>query len=237
MLKNIALFLEIITGIFALFAGLVTALWVYTKYVLERGFLPPVQFSMAAKKLGNVKNQTILDIRIHLHNVGSATLVARNIRMDLLYIRAEAKDKPMSVFPDQRRAGRLKFPGSLVKDMKIDPSTLIPEKIRNDTEKLNFWMQNQQKHRGFLILEHDTFVQAGVDQVYTFITMVPEDTICFLTWGSFQYAQGLSRWQERVAAISRRLGLIQYTLKHTQEPHTTEDVFWIADNAQLEEST
>lgn len=227
-MANMAELLNIIAALFTLVAGTLTALWAYTKYVLERGFLPPVRFYVTGKKLGMVDNQNILDIKIHLQNIGSATLIARNIRVDLRYIRT--KDQAIDLFKDQRRAGRLKFPNSLIKDKQIDASTLIPVKIRNDKKKSNLWIQ--QKHRGFLVLEHDTFVQAGVDQVYTFVTMVPEDTLCFLTWCSFQYAQNLSRWQNRVSMISRKLGLIQYTLKHAQEPHTVEDVFWIADNAQ-----
>ena len=179
-----------IIGFFTLAAGLVTGLWVYTKYLSERGVLPPVRFYITAKKLGNVE-ENILDIKIHLHNIGSTTLIARNIRLDLLYLKSS--DPPIELFGDyikdvkvHDKSGRLNFPNSVIKDKKIDPSTLIPKKIREakDEEMLNRW--RQQKHRGFLILEDDTFVQAGVDQVYTFVTMVPKDAMCCLTWCSFQ---------------------------------------------------
>jgi hypothetical protein len=90
-----------------------------------------------------------------------------------------------------------------------------------------------EKHRGFLILEEDTFVQAGIDQDYTFVTTVPLDTLCFLTWCSFQYAQNPSELQKIVLKISKVLGLLQYSLDHAVVPHTIEDVFWIEDNAQL----
>jgi hypothetical protein len=123
----------------------------------------------------------------------------------------------------------LKFPNSLIKDEKIDASNLIPIKIRENKEQFDLWNKKKRKDRGFLVLEHDTFVQAGVDQVYTFVTMVPKDTLCFLTRCSFQYAQNLSNWQNRVSIISRKLGLIQFTLKHAQKPHTVEDVVWIGE--------
>jgi len=226
-MDDIGQLLKIIGILIALVTGLLTALWAYTKYVLERGFLPPVRFYVTGEKLGMVDKQNILDIKIHLKNVGSTTLIARNIRLDLRYIRNEEKD--LDLFKDRRRAGRLKFPNPLIKDEKIDASNLIPIKIRHDKEQFDLW--NKKKHRGFLVSEHDTFVQAGVDQVYTFVTMVPKDTLCFLTWCSFQYAQNLSNWQNRVSIISRKLGLIQFTLKHAQIPHTVENVFWIEDNA------
>lgn len=226
-----------IVGIFTLIAAVVTGLWVYTKYLLERGFLPPVRFYVTTKRLGKVDRENILDIKIHLHNIGSATLIAKNIRLDLRYLKSSTT--PIELFGDfiekvkvHDRAGRLIFPNSVIDNMKIDPSTLIPKKIRDakDKEKLDRW--RQQKHRGFLVLEHDTFVQAGIDQIYTFVTMVPEDAICCLIWCSFQYAQEPKKWQKIVSKISRKLGLIQYNLDHVQIPHTVEDVFWIADNAQ-----
>ena len=227
-MDSISSLLKIITGLFTLIAGSVTALWAYTKYVLERGFLPPVEFSITGKKVGTANDRNIIDIKIHLKNIGSSTLIARNIRLRLRYITAE--DKPLEFLKDQQKAGRLKFPRSVTEDAGIEPSALIPIKIRKDERKLGYWMQ--QKHRGFLVLENDTFVQAGVDQVYTFVTMVPGNALCCLAWCSFQYAQNLSRWQDLVSKISRKVGLIQYTLKHAVEDHTVEDVFWIDDNAQ-----
>ncbi len=232
---------DIISILVTLSVGVVTALWIYTTYILERGFLPPVRFYVTVKNLGKVDKENILDIKIHLHNVGSATLIARNIRLDLLYLKSS--DTPIGLFGDFIKgkkvhdlAGRLIFPNSVIKDKQIDPSNLIPEKIRKskDKKKLDHW--EQQKHRGFLILEHDTFVQRGIDQAYTFVTTMPKDAICCLTWCSFQYAQEPRGWQKIIARISRKMGLIQYTLKHVQVPHTVEDVFWIANNAQRKHS-
>jgi hypothetical protein len=137
-------------------------------------------------------------------------LIARDIRLDLLYM--TAKDETIGLFKDLSKAGRLKFPRSVIKEYGIDPSCMMPAKVRDDKEKLKNW--KQQKHRGFLLLEHDTFVQAGVDQVYAFVTMIPEDTLCLLTWGSFQYAQSPLGWQRLVARIARKLGLIPRLVDH-----------------------
>ena len=230
-----------IIGIVSLAAMLMTGLWAYTKYFLERGFLPPIRFYVTLKKLGKINNEHILDIKIHLHNTGSTTLIARNIRLDLRYLRST--DTPVELFGDivnnkkvYAIAGRLNFPGSIINDKEVDPSTLEPRKIRRakkrheekDQNLLDRW--KLQKKRGFLVIEDDTFVQAGVDQAYTFVTKVPKDTLCCLAWCSFQYAQEPKNWQKMVSRFSRFIGLIQYTLEHVQIPHTVEDAFWIAES-------
>jgi hypothetical protein len=225
---------SIIKDILALVAVFLTALWAYTKYVVERGILPPVHFFINSDKLGIVNNQIVLNIHLHLKNMGSSTLVARNIRLDLRYILKDDKNHPIKLLQDHR-AGKLEFPYSLIKDkLKIDPKSLIPEKIRKNDEKLYDWRNPDHQERGFLVLEHDTFVQPGVDQVFTFVTMLPGDTLYYLTWGSFEYAQKPTRIQEVIYNFSRRLGLIQYSLAHVREPHTVEDVFWLSKNDQLE---
>ena len=77
--------LVILTGSFTLIAGAVVALWAYTKYVLERGLLPPVQFDVDCTDIVVSEGKRILEFLIHLKNVGTATLVARNIRLDIRY--------------------------------------------------------------------------------------------------------------------------------------------------------
>ena len=219
--------LKIISGLFTLVAASMAALWVYTKYILERGFLPPVNFFVKIKKLGAVGEHYIIDFKIHLHNLGSTTLIARDIRLDILYLE---KNDHIEILKKEGQVGRLDFKKNIKKLWKIKPENLMPEKIKRDEEKLDRW--RQRKHRGFLVLERDTFVQAEVDQTYTFVTLLPKDTICFLTWCSFQYAQKLSGWQQWISRLSRKLGLIQYTLAHAEDHHTLEEVFWIIDDVQ-----
>jgi hypothetical protein len=68
---------QAIFNILAIFAGLLGGLWAYTKYVIERGLLPPIQFDIECKFVGYIEDSMILNIGIHLKNVGTATLVAR----------------------------------------------------------------------------------------------------------------------------------------------------------------
>ena len=309
--------MESIVKILYLAASAVAALWVYTKYFLERALLPPTQLSVTAERIGTVQDHHVIVVKIHLKNMGSATLVARNIRLDLRYITAETAGREgLSLFDGKRRtkagaadagtdleqvkadtrpahaetaqartdqqqveavqgsplAGRLCFSGSLVEDLKVNPASLMPAKVwaefqraRMQVERVptgfeeflarvkgwlktrwsqvlrskpvRFFLREKEKEeprrpkpRGFLILEHDTFVQPGIDQPYAFTTTLPSDTLCFLTWCSFEYAQKLFGWQKPLVSISRGLGLIHYTLQHANRPHTVEEVFWIADS-------
>jgi hypothetical protein len=213
----------LIIQLVVLVAGSVTALWAYTKYVLERNLLAPVEFSIETTVPGSLGGATIIEVLLHLRNVGSSTLVARNIRVDIRY--AGEYKKPILVTasnPQDPLLGKLYFGGSLRKE--IDSAswhdTKDAESIRRG--KLNKKKTRVLEGRGFLLLDDDTFVQAGVDQTYTFVTALPEGCRYALIWASFQYAQSPRGLQNVFLGLSRRLGLIQYTLKHVTEPHTVE---------------
>lgn len=79
--------------------------------------------------------------------------------------------------------------------------------------------------RGIPLIAHDTFVLPGVDQVYTFPTALPQNVAFILAWSSFEYEIKLNSFNSRIFRISRRWGLIQYSLTHIEEPHTREHVF------------
>ena len=192
----------------ALVAGLATALWAYSKYVLERGLLPPAQFDVDCRLVGIQSGKKLLEILVHLKNLGSSTLVASNIRADVLYL--NDTDSP-SLFEDVVKPtfGRLRFPHSLRKELHQGETT--------------------DEERGIRIVPYDTFVQSGVDQVYTLITAIPESARYVLIWSSFQYAQHPTLISRFILFISRRLGLIQYSLSHATKPHTIERVFQLTE--------
>jgi hypothetical protein len=219
--------LELVSGVFALVAGLVTAFWAYTKFVLERGLLPPVQFEVDCKAVGLQRDKVVLEILLHLKNLGTSVLVATNIRVDVLYL--DAADEP-NLFEDPHKPtfGRLRFARSLRED------AVPPGSDRTDAPPAGDLPAHERQKssgggRGITVLQYDTFVQSGVDQVYTFVTAVPASTTYVLVWSSFQYAQHPSRFQRYTLILSRRLGLIQYSLEHVREPHTIERVFKIPD--------
>ena len=78
-------------------------------------------------------------------------------------------------------------------------------------------------------MAYDTFVQPGVDQIYTFVTAVPDNADCILAWASFEYAQTPSAYQNLILRLSRKLGLVQYSLQHVGEPHTLERAFGLGE--------
>lgn len=200
--------LELVAGAAAFIGGLLTGLWAYTKYILERGLLPPAQFDVDCMFVGLQGNKQLLEVLIHLKNLGTSTLIASNIRVDVLYL--DGADKP-SLFKDPTKAsfGRLQFPHSLRKDLRQD--------------------KEEGGQRGISVVPHDTFVQPGVDQIYTLVTAVPKTTSHVLIWSSFQYAQHPTLLSRFVLFLSRRLGLIQYSLDHVSKPHTLERVFRVPE--------
>lgn len=201
--------LELLSGVVALMGGLITGLWAYTKYIVERGLLPPAQFEVDCKFVGLQGNKKLLEILMHLKNLGTSTLIASNIRVDVLYL--DDTDKPL-LFRDPAKSsfGRLQFPHSLRKDLRQD--------------------KDENGQRGLNVVPHDTFVQPGVDQVYTLVTAVPKSTSHVLIWSSFQYAQHPTLLSRFVLFLSRRLGLIQYSLDHVSKPHTIERVFPVPES-------
>jgi len=217
--------LEVILSGGALYAGILTAIWAYTKFIIERGFLPPAQFDIDCRKVGYQAESAILEILLHLKNLGKATLVATNLRLDLRYL--DSTDQ-INLFSDakDRRYGRLDVPRSLKDDLvNMSANNSKTEDIRkeNQTKKERWTIEG----RGIPIMRYDTFVQAGVDQIYSFITTVPKSASFVQLWSSFNYAQSPSRLQGFIVRLSRRLGLIQFSLKHLYEPHTAERMFMV----------
>jgi hypothetical protein len=208
--------LNLISGTVAIIAGLVAAFWAYTKFVLERGLLPPVQFNVECESVGLQGEKTVLEILLNLKNLGTATLVATNIRVDVRYL--DVADAP-SLFENSEKAtfGRLRFPRSLQQDLLGSSEGFATDDQNKKPNALH----------GIPILRYDTFVQPGVDQTYTFVTAVPKSTTFVRIFASFEYALHPSRFQRAILVLSRRFGLIQYSLDHVRKPHTAERIFHI----------
>jgi len=91
------------------------------------------------------------------------------------------------------KLGRLKFPGSVVKN--INPNSLGSNKIVARVLKTEYDLRKEHNKpkemetRGIRIVPWDTFVQPGVDQVYPYATAVPPDTKYVMVPSSFQYGQ------------------------------------------------
>ena len=209
------------------------ALWAYTRFVLERGLLPPSEFSVDCKAVGRHQGETVLEILLLLDNVGSSTLIAKNIRIDIRCLDASEKPK---LFDDPERDtfGRLRFPlylrRMLTERRRSSALTSAQSSVAEGaTPKTSGETRDD---RGMLVLRYltfyHTFIQAGVKQIYTFVTAVQESIIFVLVWASFEYELRPSPFQKRVLRLSRRIGLLQYSLDHGSKPHTAERVFRVS---------
>jgi len=195
--------LEIIATCLTILAVSLGGLWAYTKFIMERGLLPPIEFTIDCNQVGEQKNKLLIELLLHLNNKGSSTLVAKDISARILFI---DRENELATFnnPNKPTFGRVNFPNKLAKSIvgdSTDCSSMIP------------------------IIPYDTFVQPGVDQIYTYITSVPNTTTFLYVLAQFRYAQSPSTAQKRIIYISRQLGLIHYSLSHINEPHTIERVF------------
>jgi hypothetical protein len=230
-----------ISSLSALIIGLVTALWAYTKFIVERGLLPPAQFDIECNSVGRQLGMILLEIILHLRNCGSSTLIITNIRQDIRYLRDDEIPRPVHIDgtetttqEKQRKRilfGRVNFTGSLRRDLEKLSAARSDEGPKPSVQKQKTVTapkqrnQEEREARGFSLIAHDTFVQPGIDQQYAFQTAIPDSTSYILVWASFEYAQSPKAVQRVMLWLSRKLGLIQFTLRHVTEPHTTERVF------------
>jgi hypothetical protein len=207
--------LAIISTLLALIAGVLTVLWAYTKFILERGLIPATELSLESNFVGFQSGKAIVEILVHLKNKGTSTLIAKNIRVDVRYLKDEETIEPFD-YTNKKAFGRVNFRHSLRNDFF---------NLGDDTDKDR--IQKMGDQRGFKIIQHDTFVQAGIDQVYSFTIALPDDSTYYLVYSSFEYAQRPSGYQRGIIKLSRQLGLIQYSLHHISEAHSIERVFSI----------
>lgn len=198
----------------AFLAALFGGLWALTTYIIERGLVPAAELDLSCevvgKKSGTLKTSgesnsgdfNIVEITIHIHNKGAAVLIANNIGLIVKYL---TREDGLKLYTDERKFGRLQFPHSLGHEI---------------TRKKNY-----QGQRPFKLVPHDTFVQPNVNQKYSFVTVVGADVEFIHVHGEFQYAQKPLKIQTLLLRVSRKIGLIQYSLHHIYQPHTIQKVF------------
>jgi hypothetical protein len=175
--QDVKLWVEIVAGAGTVVVGAVAALWAYTKFIVERGLLPPTQFDVECNPVGEQGDKLVVEILLHLKNLGSAALIARNTRTDVRYV---LHDDPAVVFDDSAKPtfGRLRFEHSLRQELEREARSEV-----------------NSERRGLLVVPYSTFVQPGVDQTYTYVTAVDQRATYALVWSSFEYAQNPSRLQ------------------------------------------
>ena len=106
------------------------ALWAYTKFVVERRLLPPVEFTIDCNILGKQEGKFLVEILFRLKNVGNSTLVATDIKARIRYINVNEEVK---VFSDTSKPtfAHVAFPYSYSKEVlsnAVDSPSMDPDR-------------------------------------------------------------------------------------------------------------
>lgn len=218
--------LEFAAQIIVIFSAVVAGFWAYTKYIVERGILPPTEFSISLNPIG-IQNELILEISLHLKNLGNSALIVQSLWVDVRYLRQGDAVGFIKDPEERHRCGLTDFPRSVKK--RLSTTSLIEAR----KESLSLWLNCREKRnedlerqpRGLPVLPYKTFVQAGVEQKYTYITNVEKDTSFVLINAEFYYQPRPSFFQRIILSLSKPLGLINYSLSHVDKPHTCQKVF------------
>jgi len=218
---HIKTWIEIIQGLITACASVIGAFWVWIRFVLERGLLPPSQFELGLRTVGLVDAARIVEVTIRISNKGSSALVITDLRVRLRYLNADDK---IEIIDDAKLAafGRLKFPHAHV--LNNVGAEKRPAERTDEAGK-----QYELGSGEFRVIRYNTFVQPGVEQPYTFVTALPRQAAYVLVHGSFLYEMRPSRMQKHLLFVARRLGMLQYSLGNINQPHTVEKSFKLGE--------
>ncbi len=127
--KSIDLLLKVLILLGGLIGAVVTALWALTKFILERGLLPPSELTVDCTLVGEQGERKILQVLLHIKNVGTSTLVVSNLRADVRYLKVcvegPERAKLFGEVVDEK-FGTLMFPNSLLEhDLGFDGDILV----------------------------------------------------------------------------------------------------------------
>ncbi len=225
--NDIKSWIEIVQGLIEIAALIIGSFWAWSRFVVERGLVPASEMDLSLKTVGSSESATIVEIAVRVHNKGSAALVVTDLRVRLRYL--DDVDN-IQVVDDPKKAafGRVTFPhASVLHRVGADK-----REVKGRTPDHDVSLGDGE----FLVVPYDTFVQPGVEQVYTFVTALPRTSLYVLARASFRYEMHPSRTQLAVLRISRKVGMIQYSLDHIRKPHTVERSFKIGDEPEVSEN-
>lgn len=178
-------------------------LWGYSKYVLDQGVIPQAQLNLECNWLGLQSDKQLLEILVHLKNVGQSLLVVGTIGVRLRYL-IKSDEVCLESNTKSPKYGRILFPNSLTNTF-----------VKQDSEVDSF----------IPILSHSTFVQPGVDQIYTLVIGVPDSASFALLQAKFPYEPKITPLQRQIFEWCKNCGLLSSKLKKIEKPHTIERAF------------
>ena len=115
--------LDVSLKIAAILSILIGGLWAWSKYIIERGLIPPVDFSIDYNIVGTNPQKHVIEVLLFLRNLGNSTLVAKDVKLRVKYL--NQKDE-IDVFKCNKdvKFGRVNFSNPLSKDFSCDESFL-----------------------------------------------------------------------------------------------------------------
>ncbi len=187
--------LKLIGALIAAIGGL----WALIKYIIEKGSVAAAELKIECEVLSEKGEQKIVELTVNIFNAGASILVAEKISMKLKTLSLGDR---LLLYDDIKKFGRLIFPHSVAK--KCGPD-------KND----GF----------FLLVPYSTFVHPGVNQKYSFITVVDQSTDFLHAHVKITFPQRGQGIRNAILHVSRRIGLIQYSLSHIYEPSSIQKGF------------
>ncbi|HWB23942.1 MAG TPA: hypothetical protein VG738_00615 [Chitinophagaceae bacterium] len=143
---------------------IIGAVWVYLKFIRTRENFPKIEFNVDLRVVGRQDEKIIIEVIANLENKGLVRHWINDFTCDVLILRKEA---PV-IHGDERINYQLLFE-------KYNP--VKDEKNETHTEKI-VWIPKDW---------YDSFVDAGIQQQYTYLTAVPCDTAFISIYSGFHY--------------------------------------------------
>src|SRR5260370_33816994 len=155
---QIKTWIEIVQGVIPACASIIGGFWLWIRFVLERGLLPPSQMDVGLQTIGLLDSARIVELVVRINNKGSSALVVTDLRIRLRYLSADDEIKVIDE-PNHAAFGRLNFPHAhVLQDVGAE---------KRDVERTDRAGREDAKyHLGsaeFLLIQYDTFVQPGDD--------------------------------------------------------------------------
>ena len=212
---QLKLWIQIVQGLITISAALIGGFWAWSRFVVERGLMPPSQMDISLRTVGFSESATILELSVEICNKGSSALVVCDLRVRLRYLNPEDE---IRVIDDPAKAafGRVNFLHAQV----LGGVGAGRREVRMSPDGPVLLASGE-----FLVVPYDTFVQPGVAQYYSFVTALPRTASYVLVRSSFRYQLRPSKMQRGILRIGRQIGMFQYSLSHIREPHTVEKSF------------
>jgi hypothetical protein len=174
-LDHFKTWIEVAKNLLAIIASAIGALWLWTRFVLERGLLPPSQMDVGLRTIGLQDSAQIVELAVSVSNKGSSVLIVADLCIRLRYL---SKNDKVQVFPSVEKPtfGRLEFPHAHVLNCIGAEERFVKRASKGHR-------QDKEVRFGpgeFLLIPYHTFVQPGIEQVYSFVTALPADATYLL---------------------------------------------------------